>query len=184
MMAPLMAIDNVFEAVSHDFGKGKIPCVIIGGLAVNFYQYNRQTTDVDFLICKEDFARACDGLKKLGYKLVHQQENFAQFETNKKGLMDVDLMFVDKETLGEILKDAQEIIIRGNIFLVPSLWNLIALKLHSSKGSKFRELKDLLDVVLLAKMNNVDVHGEKFRDFCLKYGNDDLYRKVVEHSPK
>lgn len=179
-----MAIDDVFEAVSGDFGKGKIPCVVIGGIAVNFYKYNRQTTDVDFLLCKEDLERATQSLGKLGYRLARQQDTFAQFESEKPDLEDVDLMFVDKDTLDEILKDAQEMKMRGRVYLVPSLWNLIALKLHSSKGSKFRELKDLLDIVLLIKINGIDPKKTQFKEFCLKFGNEDLYQKIIEHSPE
>jgi hypothetical protein len=63
------------------------------------------------------------------------------------------------------------------------LQNLIALKLHSSKGSKFRELKDLLDVVMLIKINGIDPKSDEFRKLCLKYANDALYRKIIEHSP-
>lgn len=178
-----MANIEVFDAVSGDFSKGKIPCVVIGGIAVNFYKYNRQTTDVDFMLCKEDFERALQGLKKHGYRIAHQQDTFAQFTTDKQNLADVDLMFVDKDTLEEILKDAQEFKVGKNTFLVPSLWNLIALKLHSSKGSKFRELKDLLDIVLLVRINDIDPKTDRFRNFCLKYGNEDLYKKIIDHLP-
>ncbi len=157
--------------------------MVIGGIAVNFHKYARQTTDVDFMLCKEDFSRAKQSLEKRGYSLWHEQDTFAQFRTNDKSLADVDLMFVDKATLDEILKDAQELNVRGKIYWVPSLKNLMALKLHSSKGSKFRELKDLLDIVLLVKANNVDVNSQEFRALCVKYGNDELYKKIVEHLP-
>ncbi len=177
-----MTIDNVFDAIAEDFGKGKIPCLVIGGIAVNFYKYNRQTTDVDFLLSKDDSKQAFISLEKIGYRLTHQRGAFAQFESDHPSLMDIDLMFVDKETLNEILKDAQEIKIKDKIYLVPSLENLIALKLHSSKGSKFRELKDLLDVVVLVKMNNLNPKSKSFRDLCFRYGNEDLYRKIIEHS--
>ncbi len=178
-----MTIENVFNAVADDFGKGKIPCLIIGGIAVNFYKYNRQTTDVDFMLDKASYDQARRGLEKLGYHLARQQDTFAQFESAQPDLTDIDLMFVDTETLAEVLKDAQEIVMRGKTYLVPSLNNLIALKLHSSKGSKHRELKDLLDIVMLIKINKIDTTAKSFRELCLKFGNEHLYQKIIEHSP-
>src|SRR4051812_18206625 len=122
-----MNVENVFSALADKFGKGRIPCVVIGGIAVNFHKYTRQTTDIDFMIAKKDFDRAKENLKDLGYRLAHDQDSFAQFESDNPDLMDVDFMFVDQETMDVILRDAKEMQIGGNKFLVPSLESLIAL---------------------------------------------------------
>jgi predicted nucleotidyltransferase len=176
-----MKTDNIFEAVSEKFGVGKIPCAIIGGVAINFYHYTRNTTDVDFIICHDDLTQAMQALEGLGYRLAHQQDTFAQMETNDPNLVDVDLMFVDKATMDAILATAREVRIRGKNFFIPSLDNLIALKLHSCKASKRRELKDLLDIVMLIQVNKVDVAADGFKELCLKFGNDYLYQKIIEH---
>ena len=76
--------------------KQGVPCVLIGGFAINHYRVTRQTADVDFLITKEGFDKIVGLLEKAGYKKVLLQENFAQLQSSRLSLLDVDFMFVDK----------------------------------------------------------------------------------------
>ncbi len=96
--------------------------------------------------------------------------------------MDIDFMFVYKETLDKILADAEEVVIAKHKFAVPSLLNLIALKLHSLKYNfSLRQAKDLLDIISLIKLNKVDAKTKGFRELCLKYANEDIYRRIMEN---
>lgn len=171
---------TIFHFISTEFEKAKIPCVLIGGFAVNYYGVTRQTADVDFLITKEDGVRALELLKKAGYKQGITQEVFARLEDSKYYLMDIDFVFVDKDTLTQIIKKGKEIKIAGQRFIVPSLNHLIALKLHSIKfNPKLREFTDLPDIINLLRINKVNVTTEQFRKLCLKYGTKELYHKIL-----
>lgn len=156
--------------------------VLIGGFAVNYYKYTRQTVDVDFLIKEQDFPKMLALLTAAGYKMDYSQEVFARFISPQSPLlMDIDFMFIDEETLAKIIKDSQKINIAGCEFRIPSLEHLIALKLHAVKyNPKLRLAKDIPDIINLVKINKVDVKDEKFKELCLKYATQEIYEKIVE----
>ena len=171
---------SVFHLVSSEFSKSRLSYVLIGGFAVNHYGVSRQTADVDFLIAEDKSSLAADLLKQNGYKQAVSKEIFARFESNKSYLMDIDLLFVDKETLTGIIKDGKKITIAGKKFIVPSLKHLIALKLHSIRSNPgARELRDLPDIINLIKMNKLSTKTAHFRALCLKYGTKELYNNIL-----
>ena len=172
---------NIFQLVSDVFGQKGVTAVLIGGFAVNYYKVTRQTADADFLITKDDFERIVVLLEKEGFKKDYAQDVFARLTADKKYLMDVDFMFVDKDTLDKIIKEGQKANIAGEDFMVPSLYHLIALKLHAIKyNRKIREYKDLADIIELVRVNKVAVGDDEFKQLCLKYGTPELYDKIAQ----
>ena len=172
---------SVFHLIADLTDKEGVSCILIGGFAVNYYKVTRQTADVDFLITKKDFDRISGFLGKAGYKEILAQENFIQLKSSRLPLMDMDFMFVDKETLTKIKNNGKSIRIAGQAFVVPSLHDLIALKLHSIKhNTKMRLSKDLPDIVNLIRVNEIDSKDKKFKKLCLKYGTEEIYGKLLE----
>ena len=172
---------NIFQVISTVFTQVDAHSVLIGGFAVNHYKVSRSTADIDFLITKEDFENIFPLLKRQGFKIDYQQAVFARLLAEKPGLMDVDFMFVDKETLDKIVKEGKVVSISGEKFIVPSLNHLIALKLHAIKyNPKIREYRDLADIMELIRINKVDVQDVEFKNLCLKYGTKELYNKILE----
>lgn len=177
-----MEHQSAFHLISDTINKTGVSCVLIGGFAVNYYKFSRQTADIDFLITEEDFNKIQTFLGEAGYTQEFKQKVFVRLKSNKLYLMDMDFMFVDKETLDKIILDAQEIIIAKHKFAVPSLMNLIALKLHSLKYNfSIRQGRDLLDIISLIKLNKVDIKTKEFHQLCLKYANEDIYRKILDN---
>ncbi len=171
---------TVFELVGTEFEKARIPFVLIGGFAVNYYKANRMTNDLDLLMTDKYFSKAVSLLKAGGYQEVAKQNLFARFESNDPAMMDLDIIFVDQASFDGIVKDGQETSIQGISFKVPSLLHLIALKLHSVKHNPAgREYRDLWDVNELIKRNEVDVHSTDFRELCLTYGTEAIYHKII-----
>ena len=169
---------ELFADISKRAG---VTCVLIGGFAVNYYNFTRQTVDIDFLLTEEDFFKIKKSLEDAGYKQDFADKVFAKFSGKDKLLFDIDFMFVDKGTLGKILKSSKAIEIAGKEFIVPSLNDLIALKLHSIKNNPFfREAKDLLDIISLVRLNKVNYKDEKFKELCLKYGSREIYEKILK----
>lgn len=177
-----MNYQNVFQLLSDISKKRGISFVLIGGFAINYYKYTRQTVDVDFLIKKQDFQKILDLLEVTGYKVDYSQEVFARLiSTESPLLMDIDFMFVDEETLVKIIKDSQKTSIAGCEFRVPSLEHLIALKLHAVKyNPRLRLAKDIPDIINLIRINKLDVKTEKFRKLCLKYATEEIYKKILD----
>ena len=112
-----MDYSKAFHLVAKASKKSAVPCVLIGGFAVNFYKVTRNTLDVDFLRTKDDFEKIKDVLIEAGYS-----EDFATDVTvrmsNKKEMLDVDFMIVDDATRAKILKDGKEVkvvrLVKGN----------------------------------------------------------------------
>jgi hypothetical protein len=180
---PDMKYPTIFHLISALSKKENISCVLIGGFAVNYYKVTRQTADADFLINKEDFDKIVGLLEEAGFKQDYTQETFARLKGNSTYLMDLDFMFVDKETLEKIIKDGKETSIAGQKFIVPSLNHLIALKLHAIKyNPKGREFKDLLDIIELIRVNKVNIKTNEFKNLCLKFGTEELYRKILKEA--
>lgn len=177
-----MKYPTVFHLVSAVFNKKAVTCVLIGGFAVNFHKVIRATMDVDFLTTKEDFEAAYGFLEKEGFKKFYEHETFAQLENDKEYISKLDFMFVDKDVLDKIIKEGKDVTIAGQDFKIPSLFHMIALKLHAIKFNKKREYKDLIDIVDLIRNNKVDVKTDEFQNLCLKFGTQELYSKILEHT--
>ncbi|MBI4398317.1 MAG: nucleotidyltransferase [Candidatus Omnitrophica bacterium] len=176
-----MEYKNALSLVAAEFKNAAIPCVLVGGFAVNYYKASRSTKDADFLIVSSDFEKAAAILECFQYKRGTRKEYFARMESNDLRLMDVDFLFVDPETIAQILKHGEKIKIAGGIITIPSLEHLISLKLHAIKANpKGRELIDLVDIIELIKRNNFDFHSSSFRELCLTYGTQDLYQKIFK----
>lgn len=176
-----MSNQSVFHLISELTQKEGISCLLIGGFAVNYYKVTRQTADVDFLITKEDFKKIAGFLKKAGYKEILVQETFVQLKSGRLPLLDIDFMFVDRETFMKIMNESRPIKIAGQKFIVPSLNHLIALKLHSIKyNPKIRLTRDLPDIVNLIRINEVNIKDRKFKELCLKYGTEEIFQRISE----
>ena len=173
-----MSYSNTFDLISDESRRKKISCILIGGFAINFYHVVRQTTDIDFLITREDYEKLLPALRAQGYKVSRENKVFVNLESSKRGLIDLDYMFVDSDVFAKIAEDAREVSIAKAKFIIPSLEHLIALKLHSIKGNSKREMKDLPDIIGLIENNGVDVRSKSFEQMCLKYGNAELLKKI------
>lgn len=172
---------SIFHLISEISKKTGASYILIGGFAVNYYKLARQTADVDFLIVKDDYEKMEPLLEREGFKKDFTQEVFVRLTSNKPYLMDIDFMFVDKETYDKILKEGKKTKIAGNEFIVPSLNNLIALKLHALKYNfKMRQNKDIPDIINLIKINHLHFKSKEFEELCLKYGTKEIYHEILE----
>ena len=176
-----MNYSTVFHLISDVTKREGVPCVLIGGFAINYHRVTRLTRDVDFLITEEDYNKIANFFEKLGYKRNLEHQNFAQLKSNQVSLMDVDFVFVEQETLNKIMDEGEKFKIVGQTFIVPSLNHLIALKLHSYKSNpKLRLAKDFPDIISLIRNNNVNIKDEEFKKMCLKYGTEEIYQRMSE----
>ena len=175
-----MDYSKAFHLVAKASKKSAVPCVLIGGFAINFYKVTRDTLDIDFLITKEDFAKIKGALIIAGYTEGFATDVAVRF-SNKKETLDIDFMIVDKATREKIIKDGKEVEVVGEMLVIPSVDHLIALKLHAIKNNqKNRILKDLPDIVNLIKINKVDCKNKQFKEMCLKYSSEKIYQTILK----
>ena len=157
----------------------KLRYLVIGGLAVNFYGFSRETSDLDFFISQNDRLEWMNLLGKFGYKDFHDGGSFIQYQAPDKNAWPVDFMLVQEKTFAPILEVCVDADFFGVKTRVPSLEHLIALKLHALKNTRMqRFLKDFLDVENLIRINRLDIKSKTIRDLFDKYGTTDLYEKI------
>lgn len=149
---------------------------------MNAYGYSRQTGDLDLVIKKSLLQKWKELITTLGYKCFHEQHAFAQFSPPEIGYWPIDLMLVDDATFEKLLSTAVSEDFDGDVCLIPSIINLIAMKLHALKsGQKDRELKDLDDTVKLVRLGNIDVRNKDFKALCMKFANEAIYERIKEY---
>ena len=176
-----MKYATIFHLISSITSKMGAACVLIGGFAVGYHKAPRNTADIDFLTTRENFDKILGLLKKEDFRVDYIHEVFARLKNEKEQYMDLDFMFVDEDVLDKIIKDGEKAFIAGYEFIVPSVFHLIALKLHAIKSNKQREYKDLVDIIDLIRNNNIDIKNRDFKELCLKYGTEQLYNRIINH---
>lgn len=172
---------NIFKLIAETAEKAGIRLILIGGFAVNAYDFARNTRDIDFLITDEDYQKLSKVLSLSGYEESVRTSVFAKQLLKNTDAMPVDFLFVDLKTFDSMWHSGKDTTLSGRKFRMPSLLHLIALKLHAiKKGSKDRAWKDLPDIINLIKANRIDISASDFEDICLKYGPDGILQKIRE----
>lgn len=175
-----MRYATVFDAIHAAFEKAGINYLLIGGFAINAYQFARQTNDIDFLICADDFKKLDPCLSGVGFEKKQVAELYAWYE----GIdfpFDVDVLFVDKKTLELMEQEGKHVKIAGHSFTVPSLTHLIAMKLHAIKNNPGkRKDKDLKDILELVQIHGLDVTSREFETDCRKFGPEGIYEEIIK----
>jgi len=173
--------NSTFHLISDIEEKEGLTCILIGGFAVNYYKVSRNTADIDFIVTKEELTRIQHHLKDAGFIAKLSHDNFVRFNNLNLSMMDVDFIFVDKETKNKLLINSQKMKIMKKEFYVPSLLNLIALKLHSIKQNpKVRRFVDMPDIINLIRINKIDISDAEFVNICQNYGTDEIYNQIKE----
>ena len=172
---------STFQLLSEKLLGQNVRCVLIGGFALTVHNVSRLTADIDFLVADDSVERVVKVLKQQGYSVRQKEANFVRLTDTSGRYADVDFINVDGNTFGKIASDGLKRKIHGVDYLFPSLKHLIALKLHAIRNNpRWRELKDLPDVVELIRRNEIDVRSGDFRQLVEKYGTKELYSRLVE----
>lgn len=86
-----MKYKNLFNLLSNVLGQAKIPFVLIGGFAVNFYKFSRTTGDVDLMMTETNFDRAWPLLEKAECQLMVRTPLFATLKSDLPPYMLADI---------------------------------------------------------------------------------------------
>ena len=171
---------ELFVTIEQRSQDGGLQCLVIGGLAVNFYGYSRETADIDLLISRNQQADWRKLFSDLNYTVDRDAGTFVQLAPPTEGEWPVDLMLVNEATFFPMWEHSRDVRMMGARMKIPSLEHLMALKLHALKHTRpHRFLKDFQDLEGLIMVNHLDPNSEKVRELFLKYGTLDLHEKIV-----
>lgn len=132
----------------------KLQPVLIGGLALAYFGYERVTTDIDILLSVEDYEKLKEKGEEFG--IVHKSGNTFTFEGK-----DVDI--VEGEADGDDFLFTRELREKGH---KPTLVGFIFLKMLAGRR------RDLADIEELIKVNELTPEQKvRLRELL----NDELY---------
>ncbi len=169
--------ETILEIVSTRLPKAGIDCLLIGGYAVNYYGYTRNTLDMDFMILGDHLESVKCVMTQAGFFNITIQDNVAFFNQPGSSFR-VDFLRTDAGTMQALLKNAVVAKLRGHEIKVPSLRDLIAMKIFSLSGNTARRQgKDLPDIAYLVSLHDLDLETD-VRPLCDKFGTDQAYALI------
>jgi predicted nucleotidyltransferase len=170
---------SLFQELDSKARERGLEFIVIGGLAVIFHGFSRDTADLDLLVRRGARAAWLELLMARGYTMFRDAHVFVQMSPPQEGAWPIDLMLVNDSTFDPMLQAAREVEMYGAKLKIPALEHLLALKLHALKhGHIERYSKDLMDVEGMVRANSIDMTSEKIRQIFLRYGTMKLYEQI------
>ncbi len=175
-------LDTILDIASRQISVAGVDCILIGGFAVNYHGYTRNTLDVDFMIVAEQLEAVKRIMMRAGFTNIVVEENVAFFSAPGSPLR-VDFLRIDHNTMRELLANVINATVHGYEVKVPSLKDLLAMKVFALSQDVDRRMgKDLADIAYLSVLHDLDLESD-IRPLCGKFGNArtyDLIRNQVE----
>lgn len=170
-------LDKIFEIAARQLPAAGVECLLIGGFAVNHYGYTRSTLDVDFMIVSDRLDDVRRIMREAGFSSMDIRDNVAFFSAPEEGPR-VDFLRVDASTMHKLLAGAVRATVRGHELQVPSLTDLMAMKIFAFSQNTARRLgKDLPDIAYLSVINNLDVESD-IQPLCDRFGSPEAFRLI------
>ena len=171
-----MNLETVFETVCQELPKAHVKFLMIGGHAVNYYGYIRATMDVDFMIATDAVSVVRKVMKNAGFSNISEGENVILFNHPNSSIR-VDFLPIDNATMTSLLKNSVNANYSGFSIQVPSLEDLIAMKLFASKNPKRKE-RDLADIVQLF-LENEKHSSINLKSLCDRFSNQEIFQELT-----
>jgi hypothetical protein len=176
---PAADLGDVLAVVAEALPAAGIRCLLVGGFAVNHYGYTRNTLDIDWMVASDDIGKVRRIMRQAGFTNQSVHENVVFFSRPGSSLR-VDFLRVDRDTLQQLLAQAVEVTVFQQTVRVPSLRDLLAMKLFALAHAPARRVdKDLPDVAYLAILNDLDVERD-LAPLCERYASSAVLQLVRE----
>lgn len=169
----------MLQAASDAFRNEGIQGLLIGGLAVNYHGYSRNTQDIDFMVAAVELDRIDRALRDSGFLNVERRPNVMFFRRLDFDLR-LDVLHVDDDTFGQLWISSVEMVNPPYYFRIPSLEHLLAMKLFALKNAWDKRIaKDLPDVANLSIINHVDLDAV-VHPLCVRHADERIYARIVD----
>ena len=173
----MINLKTILDIASHQIAAAGVDCLLIGGFAVNYHGYTRNTLDVDFMIAAEQLDVVRNIMKQAGFTNIVIEENVAFFSAPGMPVR-VDFLRVSPDTMRTLLAHAISGNVHGCPLRIPALKDLLAMKIFAlSQDIPRRMGKDLADIAYLSVINNLDLESE-LRPLCCQFGSIKTYELI------
>jgi hypothetical protein len=178
-------MQNIFENTITNVAKvlndAGFPPILVGGWAVNFLGFTRNTVDFDFMILEDKFDIVTSVLEAEGYSVAVKTSLYARFKyKDDEDFKYIDCLFANLSTYNKLKAESTNIELFDTNFFLPKPLHIIAMKLHAVKhGTLFRGSKDFDDIVMLVEIHNIDISQQsEFKAMCDRYADNDIYKRI------
>jgi hypothetical protein len=170
-------LETILDIAGNQLPAAGVECLLIGGFAVNYYGYTRNTVDVDFMIVSEQMDLVKRSFVQAGFTNVSIGDNVAFF--GMPGLpLRVDILRTDEGTMHTLLANAVQATLHGHSVRIPSLKDLIAMKIFALSQSPSQRLgKDLPDIAYLSVLNDLNLETD-LRPLCARFGSTESFELI------
>lgn len=174
-----MKLQDIFQLVTQTLCQSDIQCLLIGGYAVNYYGYTRNTLDVDFMIAAEDADKVRQLLKAAGFSNVSEGGSVLFFNRPDSALR-IDFLKTDAPTLQKLLQNAHQVQMLGSTVELPALLDLLAMKFFAlAQAQGVRTDKDLPDIAWLSIINKLNPEQDLL-PLASRFATEDIYQAVLQ----
>lgn len=141
-----MNFTEALKSISKRFNEEKVDFALIGAFAMLQMGIERATRDIDFLISSEDIGKVEKIMHGLTYQTVQATRTFSQFESPLKVFGNVDFLHAIGKSGLQILREAKEKHVLGEIIKVIQPEDLVGLKVLAYANDARREQADKSDI--------------------------------------
>jgi hypothetical protein len=171
-------LNTIFDIVAHRLPAAGVEALLIGGFAVNYHGYTRNTLDVDFMIVAGQADLVRRAMTDAGFTNVVFEDNVTLYRAPDCPLR-ADFLNVDAETHQKLLSNAVTADVHGHRLSVPALRDLLAMKIFAlSSQPARRRAKDLPDIAWLCVLHDLDVEAD-IRPLCERYGTPEVFAMIA-----
>jgi len=168
------ALETILGIASRQLPAVGVKVILVGGFAVNYHGYTRNTLDVDFMIAADDLDAVKQIMKQAGFTNIVTEASVAFFSAPDSPLR-ADFLCVDRDTLRKLLAGALHARVHGCELKVPALRDLLGMKIFALSQDVARRMgKDLPDIVNLSVLHNLDLESD-IRPLCDRFGTREVY---------
>lgn len=161
-----MDFESALRPLIEKFNRDSIPYAVIGGFALHFWGYSRETHDLDFIIRSTQHDYVQQTMEELGFTAFHKSEHVGHYE---KGGAWVDFIFSGKPHGIKLIERACDKDFLGMKLKVALPEDIIGLKVQSLANNPLRWLKEMADIENLMQENkgklDLDLIGDYFKLF-------------------
>jgi hypothetical protein len=177
-----MDFKTVISSLLKSFSEHGIRYGLMGGFAMGLWGVARATSDLDFLVDREDLEKVDAVMKKLGYECRFRSENVSQYVSQLRLFGEVDFLHAFRSASIGMLERAVEKEIFGGELKIRVLRpeDLIGLKLQAVKNDPSRKEIDMADIKALVSARKEPLDWPRIRSYSETLDAEDLLKEVQE----
>ncbi|MBI3324135.1 MAG: nucleotidyltransferase [Candidatus Omnitrophica bacterium] len=179
-----MEFGTSFRSVLEALQREHIETALIGGLALGAVGVGRATQDMDFLVRKEDAPRLKDLMQALGYALLHESQDVANYVHAVPAAGRVDFLYAHRRYARAMLERAGHHEVFGGTVRIKVIGveDQIGLKVQSSANDPARYHQDMADIEALMRAHHAGLNEALVREYFELFDRtaefDALWRRI------